>query len=110
MIAYIYQAFIWSLDEKENWKRDGIEAASKEVADVFKVNHKKIIIPLLYAGITGKHFGPPLYDSFELLGRDRCRARFLQAIEFNGGISGKKSATLVKAWRDKDATEVLQDA
>ncbi|CAM0117846.1 glutamate--tRNA ligase [Rhabdochlamydiaceae symbiont of Dictyostelium giganteum] len=96
--AFILQTVIWSLDEKENWGRSGIEDTSKQVAEAFGVNHKKVIIPLLYAAISAKLQGPPLYDSFELLGKDRCRARLLSAIDFVGGLSGKKMDILQKAW------------
>ncbi|MBP7074228.1 MAG: glutamate--tRNA ligase [Rhabdochlamydiaceae bacterium] len=100
--AFILQAIIWSLDEQENWARAGIEKASKDVAEVFGVNHKKVIIPLLYASLMGKLQGPPLYDSFELLGKDRCRARFLGSIEFLGGISNKKMDLLSDAWESRN--------
>jgi glutamyl-tRNA synthetase len=105
--AFILQAILWSLDEQENWKREGIEKASKEVAEVFGVNHKKVLIPIIYAAITGKHFGPPLYDSFELLGKDRCRARMLQSIDFLGGISNKKMDALSKGWTKRDCKEII---
>lgn len=104
--AFILQGLIWSLDAQENWARSGIEHASKEVAEVFGVNHKKVIIPLLYAALTGKLQGPPLYDSFELLGKDRCRARFLNSIEFLGGISNKKMDLLSKGWSQKNCQAV----
>jgi glutamyl-tRNA synthetase len=104
--AFILQTVIWSLDEQENWGRTGIENASKEVAEAFGANHKKVLIPLLYAAIIGKHQGPPLYDSFELLGKDRCRARLLGSIEFLGGISNKKMDLVTKAWTKKDCKEL----
>jgi glutamyl-tRNA synthetase len=104
--AFIYQTILWSLDEQENWGRTGIENASKEAAEAFGANHKKVLIPLLYAAIVGKHQGPPLYDSFELLGKDRCRARLLGSIEFLGGISNKKMDLLTKAWTKKDCKEL----
>jgi glutamyl-tRNA synthetase len=104
--AFILQTILWSLDEQENWGRSGIETASKEVAEAFGANHKKVLIPLLYAAIIGKHQGPPLYDSFELLGKDRCRARLLGSIEFLGGISNKKMDVLTKAWTKKDCKDL----
>lgn len=100
--AYILQALIWSLDEQENWGRVGIEKASKDVSEAFGVVHKKVTIPILYGAITGKHQGPPLYDAFELLGKDRCRARLLNAIDFLGGISNKKMDALTKGWVKRD--------
>ena len=104
--AFILQSIIWSLDEQENWTRTGIEKASKDVAEVFGVTHKKVLIPLLYAALMGKLQGPPLYDSFELLGKDRCRARFLGSIEFLGGISNKKMDVLSDGWKNKNCQAI----
>lgn len=101
-VAYILQCIIWSLDEQENWSRMGIEKASHEVATAFGVHFKKVMIPILYATFTGKRHGPPLFDSFEILGKDRCRARLLRAIDFLGGISNKKMDTLTKGWTKRD--------
>ncbi len=105
--AFVLQTIIWSLDEQEDWGRDAVEKASKDVAEAFGINHKKAIIPILFGSITGKHFGPPLYDSIELLGKDRTRARFLKAIEFLGGISNKKMDALTDAWATKRCAELL---
>lgn len=105
-VAMMLQTCIWSLDAQENWKRDGIEKASHEVADSFGVNHKKIIMPILYISITGKRHGPPLFEAFDLLGKDRARARFLNAIEVLGGISKKKIDLLTKGWAIKACQEL----
>lgn len=99
--GYILQGMIWHMDENENWKRDGFEAASRKCAEFFEVNHKKVIMPILFTAITGKQQGPPLFSSVEILGKDRTRARLLQAIEFLGGISNKKMAQLKKDWEAK---------
>ena len=106
--CYIMQSLIFSLDEQENWKRDGIEHATRLVAERFGVNHKKIVIKILYAALTGKHQGPPLFDSFEILGKDRTRARLLQAIEFLGGISKNKFSELQKQWGKGDCKELTE--
>ncbi len=107
-VCYLVQAILWNLDEQECWGREGIEKASHTVAEVFGVNHKKALIPILYATITGRRQGPPLYDSFEILGKDRARARMLNAIEFLGGISNKKMDMLNKSWAKKDGKELMQ--
>ncbi|MES2199285.1 MAG: glutamate--tRNA ligase [Chlamydiota bacterium] len=107
IVSYALQAIIWSLDEQEDWGKMGIEKASKDIAEVFGLHYKKAIIPMLYASLTGKKQGPPLFDSVEILGKDRTRARLLQAIEFLGGISNKKMDLLTKAWMRKDAKELL---
>ena len=100
--ASILQTIIWSLDEQENWGKTGIEKTSKEVAEAFGVVHKKVLIPILYGAITGKHQGPPIYESYELLGKDRCRARLLNALEFLGGLSNKRMEALTKGWGKRD--------
>lgn len=105
--CFLLQAIIWHMDENENWKSSGINQASRNVAEVFGVNHKKVIMPLLFASLMGKHHGPPLFDSAEILGKDRTRARLLRAIEYLGGISSKKSDTLKKAWTKKDGKQMM---
>lgn len=105
-IAMMLQALIWSMDEQENWKRSGIEKAAHDVSEIFGVPLKKVIIPVLYGSLTGKKQGPPLYDSVEILGKDRSRARLLNAIEFLGGISNKKMDALTKGWQRKDCKEI----
>ncbi len=105
--AYLLQTVIWSLDEQENWSKDGINNASKQISEVFGIHYKKIMIPLLYACFTGKTQGPPLFDSVDILGKDRSRARLLNAIEFLGGISSKKLDILTKAWAAKDGKELM---
>jgi glutamyl-tRNA synthetase len=107
-ICYLLQAIIWSLDEQENWGRSGIEKASHDVADMFGLNYKKVMIPVLYATITGKRFGPPLFDSVEILGKDRTRVRLLRAMEFLGGISNKKMDLLNKSWIKRDGKDLMQ--
>lgn len=105
-IAMLLQTMIWSMDEQENWKRQGIEKAVQETSSAFGVQLKKVTIPVLYVALTGKKHGPPLYDSVDILGKDRTRARLLNTIEFLGGISNKKMDVLSKAWQKRDCTQI----
>lgn len=105
-VCFLLQGIIWSLDEQEDWGKVGIEKASHKVAEVFGVHHKKVVIPILYAAITGKRQGPPLFDSIDLLGKDRTRVRFLRSMDFLGGISNKKMDGLTKAWQRGDCKEL----
>jgi glutamyl-tRNA synthetase len=105
-VSGILQGIIWSLDDQENWTGSGLEKASHEVAASFGVHHKKVVIPILFAALMGKHMGPPLFDSATLLGKDICRVRFLNAIETLGGISNKRMDLLKKGWQKKDCREV----
>jgi len=66
---------------------------------------------LLFASIMGKRQGLPLFDSVAILGKDRTRARFLQAIEFLGGLSKKKGEALKKAWdKEQNCSEIFEAA
>lgn len=98
--AMMLQALIWMLDQKEDWGAGALEAASHDIAQLFGVHHKKVVMAVLFPTIMGKRTGPPLFNSFELLGKDRARARLLQAIEFLGGISNNKLDALRKAYQD----------
>jgi glutamyl-tRNA synthetase len=96
--ACMLQAMIWSMDAQENWQSTGFSQASRDIATKFNVNHKKVVIPLLYAALMGRRQGLPLFESTDLLGKDRVRARLLLSIEFLGGISSKKTEALKSAW------------
>ena len=108
--AFIIQCVIWALDESGEWGKQGLYDASKAVAEAFAVNHKKVIMPILYTSITGSHFGPPLFDSVEILGKDRTRARFMQAMEFLGGISKKKNQSLAKHWASRSCEGLVANS
>lgn len=100
--CFLLQALIWRMDEIEDWSGKGINQSSREVSQIFGVNHKKVMMPQLFGSIMGKKEGPPLFDSVSLLGKDRTRARLLRVIEFLGGISNKKLQALKKCWDAKD--------
>lgn len=104
----ILQCIIWSMEEQEDWGRTGLEKASKDIAAIFGVNHKKIVMRILFATITGKYQGPPLFDSCAILGKDRLRVRLMKGIEFLGGISKKKMSELEKLFAQKDAKELVE--
>ncbi len=106
----LLQCMIWAMDEKENWQRAGFEEASHEVATVFGVHHKKVMMKILFVAMTGKQQGPPLFDSVDILGKDRTRARLLKAIEFLGGISNKMMTQLTRVWREKDGKACFEQA
>jgi len=105
--CFILQTLIWKMDETENWGGSGINQASRDIAQIFGINHKKVVMPLLFASMMGKKEGPPLFDSVGLLGKDRTRARLLRSIEFLGGISNKKMQILKKQWDLKDCQSLM---
>lgn len=108
--THLLQVMLWQLEAHEDFGRRGFEQSSRDVAEMFGVNHKKIVMRLLFSVIVGKPAGPPLFDSVEILGKDRTRARFLQAIEFLGGISNKRLSALTKAWQKRDCKELMEKA
>jgi glutamyl-tRNA synthetase len=97
--ASFLQAMIWEMDALENWKKEGFEEASKIVAEKFGMHTKKMVMPLLFNTIMGKSSGPSLFESVDLLGKDRTRVRLLRAIETLGGISQKFSDRLQAAYK-----------
>lgn len=107
-LCSLIQAIIWLLDDQENWGGAALNQASRDVAEIFGVNHKKVIMPLLFASLMGKLQGPPLFDSFTILGKDRARARFLKAMEFLGGISNKRMDLLKKGWAKRDCKDLVE--
>ncbi|MCH1430665.1 MAG: glutamate--tRNA ligase [Chlamydiales bacterium] len=106
--AFILQVFIWHMETKDIWDKDALFEASKIVASFFSVNHKKVIIPILFVALTGRTQGPPLFDSAQILGKDRTRARLLNAMECLGGVSNKKMAKLKKAWDQNTGEELFK--
>jgi glutamyl-tRNA synthetase len=96
------QAIIWFLDSVQDWSGDSLEKASHEIALTLDLNHKKVVMPILFAAIMGKKFGPSLFSSVDILGKEKMRARFLNAIEFLGGISHKTMKTLKDTWDKKN--------
>ncbi len=107
--ALLLQVVIWLLDAAEDWGSASLHHVSKEVAKLFGVNHKKVVMPLLFAAIMGKRFGPPLFDSVEILGKFMARARFLKAIEAQGGLSKRKSDHLKAAFEAGDCSSCLAE-
>lgn len=108
--CFLMQAMIWQMDEQEDWSGPGVNQASRIVTEVFGINHKKALMPLLFASLMGKAQGLPLFDSANILGKDRTRARLLNSINFLGGISGKKMDHLKKAWHKRDCKGLVEVA
>lgn len=96
--SFILQSMLWCLEKTDDWSKESLEKASHDTANILKVDHKSVIMPVLFGSIMGKKFGPPFFASAEILGKERTRARLMNAIEFLGGISGKKLASLKKCW------------
>jgi len=107
--SYVLQAMIMELERKESWLGQAVNEASRSIAQKFGIHHKKQIMPLLFAAIQGKKQGLPLFSSVEILGKDKARVRFLQSIEFLGGISNKKRAVLEKEYDKEDLSSFFNE-
>ena len=101
-LCMLLQTLIWMLEADDSWTGQSLYKASKEIAETFGVNYKKVVIPLLFSALMGKRHGPPLFDSVDILGKDRTRARLLQSIAFLGGLSNKAMQALKKGWEQGD--------
>ncbi|MGM0439815.1 MAG: glutamate--tRNA ligase [Chlamydiota bacterium] len=108
--ASILQALIWYMEANQNWGAIGLSEASRAIAEIFGANHKKVVMAILFGAIMGKKQGPPLFDSVELLGKERTRARLMQAIEFLGGISNKKLTKLQKAYQKGACQAIMENS
>jgi glutamyl-tRNA synthetase len=56
-----------------------MEQALRALADELRIKAGDLFMPLRVA-VTGKPVSPPLFESMELLGRERCLARIDAAI------------------------------
>ena len=110
LASCLFQSLIWRLDELEDWSGSALEKAAHDITERFGVHYKKVMMHILFAAIMGKHQGPPLFDSVTLLGKDRTRVRFMQAIETLGGISNKKMDRLKKCYEKLDCKELGTEA
>ncbi len=66
--------------EIKDFKAGGIEEALRSMADSMGLKPRKAFQPVRVA-ITGSKVSPPLFESMELLGRERCLQRIARAIE-----------------------------
>ena len=62
------------------WEQGAIHDAIVELGEALGLNLRKAQAPIRCA-VTGSLVGPPLFESLELLGRDRSLARLRDALE-----------------------------
>jgi glutamyl-tRNA synthetase len=72
------QQVIAALEELKEWNADDIHAALNGVKDTLGLSSKQAFQPVR-AAITGTLVSPPLFESMELLGRDRSMQRLHRA-------------------------------
>ena len=79
--APVLEAALTSLDKVGDWSATEIEAALKgALVDGLGLKPRKAFGPVRVA-VTGRTVSPPLYDSMELLGRERSLARLRAGFE-----------------------------
>jgi len=76
-----------ALADAEPWTAEAIEAALKHaLLDDLGLKPRVAFAPVRVA-VTGRRISPPLYESVELLGRERALARLAHAIGLAGASS-----------------------
>ncbi|EPJ31238.1 tRNA synthetases class I (E and Q), catalytic domain protein [Chlamydia psittaci 06-1683] len=100
--AILLYSYVKYLEKSDLWVKDLFYQGSKWLSSAFQVDHKKVVISLLYVAITGKKQGLPLFDSMELLGKPRTRARLVHAQNLLGGVPKKIQTTIDKVLKEED--------
>ena len=77
----VLEAALTSVDTLDNWSAAEIETALKEaLVDGLGLKPRKAFAPVRVA-VTGRTVSPPLYESMELLGRERTLGRLRAGVE-----------------------------
>jgi len=75
----LLKSIIEKLAGVENWTVEAIEAAMRAVAEENGVGAGDVIHPTRMA-VTGRTFGPGLFELIEVIGKDRCMARLAKLV------------------------------
>jgi glutamyl-tRNA synthetase len=79
--APVLEAALTSLNALEGWSSENIEGALKAaLIDGLGLKPRKAFAPIRVA-VSGRTVSPPLYESMELLGRDRSLRRLRAGLE-----------------------------
>jgi glutamyl-tRNA synthetase len=69
-----------ALNDLSDWTHDAIEAALRDVL-IEKMGLKpRVAFGPVRIAVTGSHISPPLFESMELLGKERSLARLKSAV------------------------------
>ena len=90
---------LWRLEAQQDWSRDALFAALKDLAEAMGLKPKALVAPLFVA-LSGEKVAYSIPDSMAILGPDMTRARLRSAIEACGGVSKKAAKRLEKAYAD----------
>lgn len=77
----LLNAIVDKLASVQNWNTESIEAAIRGVADERGIGAGQVIHPARMA-ITGRTWGPGLFELIEVVGKQRCIARLKTACNF----------------------------
>ncbi len=66
--------------EAQAWTHDTLEAAYRALAEMLGAKAGDVF-SLVRVAVTGRRVTPPLFESMEIVGQDRCQARLRAAIE-----------------------------
>lgn len=80
----LLKSIIEKLSSVENWNVEAIEAAVRAVAEEAGVGAGDVIHPTRMA-ITGRTFGPGLFELIEVIGKDRVISRIERAANYQPG-------------------------
>jgi glutamyl-tRNA synthetase len=84
--APVLEAALTGLDALPEWSTEGIENALRQaLIDGLGLKPRKAFAPVRVA-VSGRTVSPPLYESMELLGRERSLARLRAGLERAGGL------------------------
>src|SRR5690606_193718 len=64
----------------EDWRAEPLEQAYRDLADRLEVKGRDFF-GLMRVAITGRTVSPPLFESMEVLGRERCVLRLREATQ-----------------------------
>ncbi|GAA1239048.1 glutamate--tRNA ligase [Pseudonocardia alaniniphila] len=84
--APVLEAALTGLNGVDDWSTEHIETALKSaLIDGLGLKPRKAFAPVRVA-VSGRTVSPPLYESMELLGRERSLARLRAGLERAGGL------------------------
>jgi len=97
----IFQICVWEIEKITDWNKDNIYSCFKRASELLDIKLKHLMAPFYFA-LSGKKDSLPVFDSMEILGRDMCRMRILDAINSfrEPGIKGKALKRLQKRYEE----------
>lgn len=95
----VLATLLWTLEERGAWTHAPAQAVAEEIARRWELKIRQVT-HLLFVSLTGAAVGPPVYETLELLGKDRARNRLRAVLDLAGGLSKKAEERLRKRWTE----------